>query len=106
MKPAEAAKFTAPAAAKLLEAMGQTNSPEVRGFLADDFGMLAKQLTPRDLANLLSEHKLSPETTKAILRRLEALAGKWFESIDDAVKWLRSADAKLNAPAPKPLRQP
>jgi hypothetical protein len=66
--------------------------PETVDVLSQAFGAIAEWASPRDIANLLTKHQLPPAAAAAVLRQLEPLACRHFETIDDAVRWFRAAD--------------
>jgi hypothetical protein len=113
MTAAESAKVTATTAAALLDALDKfIQRPVTDNLLARlelgtglfeshairAFGALARRMAPRDVADLLGRRSLSARITDGILRELASVAGRQFQTIDEAVRWFRDRKAAPQAP--------
>jgi tRNA A-37 threonylcarbamoyl transferase component Bud32 len=61
-------------------------------------GAVAEWVAPHDLAELLARHPLPPAAAEALLRELEPLACRRFDTLDDAARWFRAAGSAAPGP--------
>jgi hypothetical protein len=87
-----AARVSAQAAPRLLDALARTSEPHPLARCETFFVELARRMHRRDLHALLKGRTLPGPAAERLCRALEPLAGKRLPRIEDAVNWLGEAE--------------